>query len=37
MKNTLFLLIALLISVSSFAQSTAADDNENGTSLTCSY
>jgi hypothetical protein len=34
MKNTLFLLIALLISVSSFAQSTVEDDNENGTSLT---
>lgn len=33
MKNTLLLVIALCFSVSIFAQSTAADDNENGTSL----
>jgi hypothetical protein len=34
MKNALLLLIAFCFSVSIFAQSTAADDNENGTSLT---
>ncbi|NJN77937.1 MAG: hypothetical protein HC803_06070 [Saprospiraceae bacterium] len=33
MKNTLMLLVALFVCVSSFAQSTADDDNENGTSL----
>lgn len=34
MKNILLLLIALCFSISIFAQSTAEDDNENGTSLT---
>lgn len=33
MKSILLLLIALLISISSFAQSTVEDDNKSGTSL----
>ncbi len=33
MKKTLFILMALCLSISVFSQGTEADDNENGTSL----